>query len=204
MNIFKRFTLYAFLAMNGVLAGCANVDVQKDMAYGWIGGDFINSQNASWVQFNEDYAVSVAHLKRVEGQTEYISRDVDMQFLKRTSSFVPRWSEYQMGERVTMMGWPKTYGEEKIVKGVITEQLVVRFESDYAASYPMVTASIVKGMSGGPVLNEKREVLGINVGYSIKDTKVNGQPTAWSLFLPYSEIKKEWEKFIQLKTSNVK
>ncbi len=195
MKIIKKIIAYALVCTALLLSGCASGDPQKDYAYGWIGGDFITRQNGSWVQWDSEYAVSVAHLGEVEGQSEYISKDMDVQFLKRSSINVPIWRDYKIGDKVMMVGWPKTQDEEKRVPGVILEEMGQRSETSYVANYVLIQGMIEKGMSGGPVMNERGEVIGINLGYCLRTIKVAGKETNCSFMVPYLEIKNAWAKF---------
>lgn len=169
------------------LSGCASTE---NATYGWI-GDVVR-QNGSYVQWDAEYAVTVSHFKYKVANSEYASKEVDVQFVRKSSKNVPVWTSHKNFEQVTMTGFPVPF-EEKTVQGQVSGHTMKHWNVDI---YPLVSAKIIEGMSGGPVFNGAGEVVGINIGYTLEPMHITQQPQAFSLFLPTSEIQKEWVKFM--------
>ena len=55
-------------------------------------------------------------------------------------------------------------------------------------------AKVGEGQSGGPVVGEDGKVLGIIIGRTVLTSK-SGEKFNSSVYIPYSVIKNEWEKF---------
>ena len=175
-----------FIACILALSGCAS---DKNIKYGAIWDD---AQNGSYVQWNEEYAVTAAHFKNKFKGSEYASTKVDVQFLRKQSVNFPAWSHHKNFEHVTMTGYPTTFAE-KSVQGQVSGHTIKHWNADI---YPLVAAVIIPGMSGGPVFNAAGQVVGINVGYTLEPMHLTEKPQIFSLFLPYGEIQKEWVKFM--------
>lgn len=167
----------------------------ENSTYGWLGKTFFEP-HASYVQWNEEYAVTAAHFVSPSYYPAYKSELLDIQFIKIKSNKVPVWNEFKIGEKVSMVGFPNIDQNEKKVTGYTTGKLAV---FNGVEVYQLVTTKIEQGMSGGPVFNDKKEVVGINIGYTSQPVLRDGKNEIQSLFLPYGYIKQEWEKF---KTNN--
>lgn len=69
------------------------------------------------------------------------------------------------------------------------------------------SAAAAKGMSGGPIYGEDGKILGITLGKASGKIEFHGNVSEYSakhlprisLGLTYSDIKKEWEKFLEEK-----
>lgn len=192
MNLYKKLPI---ILISLILIGCATREYSINTTYGGLGKS-IYKPNASYVQWNKDYAVTAAHFVSPDHVPDYKSEYIDVQFIKKKSENIPVWTDFKPLEKVSMIGFPSIYKNEKIIKGYIAGQQAVFMGSGV---YELVTGKIQEGMSGGPVFNENDEVVGINIGYTIEPVSVNNNKEIHSLFLPYSEIQREWDIFQKTK-----
>lgn len=176
-----------------LLTGCASNAPQHNTTYGWLGFYYSAVSNASYVQWNHEYAVTVAHFK-MDNSSVYTSDIYDVQFIKMPSKNIAQWANYKIDEHVTMKGFSyASYHQE--YSGTITDHTNLHMGQRV---YPLVNLNkhhIEQGMSGGPIVNSSNQVLGINVGYTQDPVLINGKKEIHSLFLPYKYIKEEWDKF---------
>lgn len=149
---------------------------------------------ASYVQFNEEYAVTVAHYKTVLDQ-EYVSPQLDIKFFKhKADNGIRTWADYKKGEPIKMAGFVEELSEFKIVDGHLTNETIIINNNP---SYGLIEGKITPGMSGGPVLNAQGNIIGINIGVSKGKIALHlGYPLKYySIFLPSRVIQKEFEEF---------
>jgi Trypsin-like peptidase domain len=182
----KRLLVIIALA---VLTGCTATPIS---GVGFLSSGIGVGEYATYTQWNKDYAVTVSHYTGYL-DSQYQSPRLDVKFFKHTSkNGVREWADVKDGERVQMAGFIDEGSEFNIMQGrVAKEKITINNQSVYR----LITGALVPGMSGGPVLNVQGQVVGINVGYSTRKIVVESQKGLYSLVLPYSEIKKEWELY---------
>lgn len=181
----KTYKLLPFIIIF-LLSACATTNNQEN-TYGQLGKWYSFEMRGSYVQWNKNYAVTAKHVENSSYPISYVSKTLDLKFIELKSESVPVWNNHIPREKVSMKGFPSFFEEEVI--GNISGPTITFMGSQ---SYQLVNGKVIKGMSGGPVFNEKREVIGIIIGYTTL-TDGNGTEEFQSLFLPYSEIKKEWD-----------
>lgn len=173
------------------LTGCATTPNEK------IYGQFKRSESisvkevSSYVQWNNEYSVTVKHSKIVQ-KISYESKNFDLRFVRNPSLKVPSWNDPVKGEKITMLGFPNYRKETPTIREGLEVGDVRTLEGEM---FRGVKTKIVKGMSGGPVINDKNEIVGINIGYSQMTNPVTKEKYFISIYLPYEVIKDEWEKF---------
>lgn len=186
MKIYKILSLIIIT----LLTSCATQGTAKNSTYGMLGKWYSSEMHASYVQWNKNYAVTAAHFVHSKYTGSFTSNDLDLRFIKLNSENVPVWTNFKPREKVYMTGFPKFH--EKEISGYISGQGATYMGSEV---YQLVNAKVEQGMSGGPVFNAQREVIGIIVAHTIDPVMLNGREEIHSLFLPYSEIEKEWKNF---------
>lgn len=159
----------------------------------------------SGARWNNDYVVTAKHVNFVEDSVYICSKNCDIRFIKMKSlsKNTTKWREPYANENVTIIG-SSIGGDTVITKGkdLNLEYYVV---NDKIESYPekkeqknalvyTSTAQVIEGQSGGPVYSDDGYIIGIVIGHTILTPKV-GDKFSVSVYIPYSIIKKEWEKF---------
>ena len=153
---------------------------------------------ATAIQWNEDYAVTAKHTPFLSGVVHEGVGDVV--FFKHKASHVPLWRQSATGEAVTAVGFNSfmmpVKGEGHTLPGL------VRLEGTKGGVfYSVHDGPTVKGMSGGPVFAEDGKVVGITIAYiSNSDVARLKRPdlagsSRLSVFMPYSEIAQEWQRY---------
>lgn len=197
-------SLMSLLAACALISGCNGMstafekDPVQDQAFlVYSGGPLPMMLMGSAVQWNDEYAVTVKHLPYVSG-SEFEGRG-DVQFFRKAAN-APQWRQYQPGETVTAIGFNTFYmptqGQGQTLKAM------VRLDAkDGGVMYGTHTGATVKGMSGGPVFAEDGDAVGISVAYldksrleDLKRPDLSSQSQV-SIFLPYAEINREWQRF---------
>ncbi len=187
----KRF--FAALMMSVALVGCASKP--SDVEYGQIAvkEGMIGVTTSTFVQWNDEYAVTVKHGKKIP-HSVYISEEFDVQFIKKASISKVKWNSPKDKEILSMEGFTKHRQKTPDVMVGPDAGITATYLSE-KDGYRLVETTIQKGMSGGPVYNSNREVVGINIGFTAKQIKVVDKTAFYSVYLPYDIIKAEWEKF---------
>ncbi|SDI72718.1 serine protease [Pseudomonas panipatensis] len=155
---------------------------------------------ASAVQWNADYAVTAGHVPYLSSQVYSCSTRCDLVFIKhKASGPLPNWRSARNGEEVTALGsssllipmsshgryWPVPY---------------VNLNERNNEMYGIHDAALAQGMSGGPLIGNDGDVLGINIGYQgttfrgISHPGLKGAKRV-SVFVPYAVIEREWKLF---------
>ena len=186
--------LKLFLAvLSLVLCSCTAMPIS---GVGYLASRVGVGEYATYVQFNEEYAVTVAHYKPILDQ-EYISPQLDIKFFKhKADNGIRVWTDYKRGEPIKMAGFVEELSEFKIVDGYLTNETIIINNSP---NYGLIEGKITLGMSGGPVLNIQGNIIGINIGVSKEKMSLHfgSAPKYYSLFLPTKSIQQE---FIQFKS----
>lgn len=173
------------------LTGFAKIHSGFPLPYFYVG---------SAVQWNEHYAVTVAHMPWVAGTVHECSSGCDMKFFRREADGpVPNWRKFHVGERVTSVG-NSAFGITVVSQGVALIRPFIN--EDDGGFYSMHDGAVAKGMSGGPVYGENGDVLGINTGfYSTllhpKDALESGNVKRMTVFVDYDTIQREWDMYVK-------
>ena len=182
----RRFLSILALA---VLTGCAATPIS---GVGFLSSGIGVGEYATYTQWNENYAVTVSHYSGYL-DSQYQSSRLDVKFFKnQTKNGVRQWADIKTNEIVQMAGFIQEGQEFNIMQGRVARETIT---INNQAVYRLIAGALIPGMSGGPVLNAQGQVVGINVGYSTRKIAVDSQKGSYSLILPYSEIKKEWETY---------
>ena len=189
--------LKVFLFICVLIQGCASVDpTLPSVEFGLVGNKFPDTKFGTYTQWNENYAVTARHVGK-QNNTAYQSKELDVQFVKIPSSIKPKWGNFIFGEQVTMKGY--TLGEKPTLFTVSGYTVDYGLYYNRSRNYALIDSGIQSGMSGGPVYNSKNEIVGISIGYTQEIATTKGS-SIHSIVLPYSEIKKEWDKFMKKQT----
>lgn len=154
--------------------------------------DSSGSMIFSYVQWNDEYAVTVKHTPELVSSV-YKSDIVDVQFFKKKSADIPKWVEPERLGKLKMVGFVGVNPLKKKETIGNDAGMVIQWKTE-KPYYRLMNNLISEGMSGGPVFNEKNEVVGINIGYVKQKYIVNGKEDFYSIYLPLNVIKEEWDK----------
>lgn len=185
----KIFLLSLFI----LITGCSTHNY-KDDRYGQLNIEIneYSTEIATFAQWNENYAVTVKHASNVPNSV-YQSDIYDLQFFKKKSvGNIPEWSYSNEKDIVSMIGYTEVNSDNKIIKkgkDLGTADFLIKNK------YRMVDTTIIKGMSGGPVINNKNKLVGINIGYTHNPVFIKDKEIIVSVFLSYEAIQEEWLKF---------
>jgi hypothetical protein len=158
--------------------------------------------NASFIQWNEDYAVTARHVTIVKNPDFVCSSGCDMVFFKHKAenfNSSQKWRNAEFGESIKAVGNNiKQFvveREGKVLKEIVKDNPKAEY------FYLVNDADTVGGMSGGPVYAANDNALiGMTIGVS-QESKADGVKE--SLFVPYEIIRVEWEIFQENKKQNL-
>ena len=199
----KIFSLFAVVASIS-LVGCATepskyVEFENTTKFAKNGNIYTKKDIASGIRWNNEYVVTAKHVTFAKDIVYKSYGELDLQFVKKSATNVvlPQWRERQAGEAVSIIGVSQS-GKTQIATG---KDLDVYTEEGNSINY-ITTAVTVGGQSGGPVFGHDGKVIGMLVGItngkdaSGKKTKaLTNKGEEFSLYIPYSVIESEWNKF---------
>jgi len=161
------------------------------------------SQYASGVQWNEDYAITAKNVKFIDGSVYQCPKGCDIQFVKRKATTpIPDWRSHVANERITFVG----IESEARFRAEFGMDLNVKTYSESNTDMLVNVADnqIVNSMSGGPAYGLDGKVVGILTGSTevsnlrnATNQNLSGRGERLSVYLSYDDIKKEWDKFQQ-------
>jgi hypothetical protein len=149
---------------------------------------------ASFIQWNNDYAVTVKHIPKHPDYV-YISGKYDIQFFEH-SGIPVKWANLKENEKIVFTGYSSS--EYSAIPSSDIGMAIKPKEYPIPV-YRAGIATIMPGMSGGAVLNSKEEVIGMNIGFTTETIFFDNSYQKISIFVPYHIIKNEWENYIRLK-----
>lgn len=161
------------------------------------------SQYASGVQWNEDYAITAKNVKFIDGSVYQCPKGCDIQFVKRKATTpIPDWRSHVVNERITFVG----IESEARFRAEFGMDLNVKTYSESNTDMLVNVADnqIVNSMSGGPAYGLDGKVVGILTGSTemlnlrnSTNRNLSGRGEHLSVYLSYEDVQKEWEKFKQ-------
>lgn len=185
------FKVALSLLLVSFLFGCATKNTNYHKIYDKQKESYIS---ASYIQWNSEYAVTAKHNKYPE-KPDYISEKYDLVFFKHPADarFDPNtvWRNPYIEEEVVHVG--SSSSQNTLSRnGKFINQEVLYLNEPYSIS----SATVFKGMSGGPVYSEdKKFILGMTVAKA-SNAKINDVTYPHiAFFLQTEVIEKEWENF---------
>jgi len=191
--MFKKIATFVFFCMFTLLAGCSGTPFYGPMT---AIHDDKTVDIGSYVQWNNEYAVTAKHVKYVPNIV-YVSKDYDLVFFKHPSTATVRWADTHVNENLVSKGFPFFPKRNKELS-LAGQSVDINLTMDNLPHYYLIDALLVAGMSGGPVLNSRNEVVGINIGYTKKLYNINNKTQHYSVYLSHQGIQKEWIKFQEI------
>lgn len=202
----KYVFLFLFFFSFNILAEPYYIKISATQVYEEEDTVITEKDYGSGVRWNNEYVVTAKHVSFAPNSVYKCSKDCDLQFIKmplKGKGFIPEWRERKPYEKVTIIG--NSIGGKTIVSEgkdikqsfYVEEKKVVNSPSYSGQSNTMVyatTAQIVEGQSGGPVFGNDGKVLGFLIGKTVVTSEI-GKKFNVSIYVPYSIIKKEWDKF---------
>lgn len=153
----------AFMAMAGCIQSNGSVshaDSNEANHLVIIGVPMLLGGFGSSVPVNEEYQITARHVAQVSWDLDVIHHPrCDLSLVRASSSHIPQWGLIYPDEKVTHEGHSllgnKVKGEGKYLQDV--------FDTNTDCLYSLSDAPVMSGMSGGPVFNDKGEIVGITV-----------------------------------------
>lgn len=192
--MFKR--LIALVVLSLAMVGCATQDYSN---MGSLTGKVkqngkVYEANASFIQWNEDYAITAKHVTIVKNPDFICSSGCDMVFFKHKADNFnkqQKWRNAVFGEAIKAVGnIGNIFSVErhgKVLKDVVKDNPKAEY------FYLVNDADTVSGMSGGPVYAANDNALiGMTIGVSQEATAAGVKE---SIFVPYEVIRAEWACF---------
>lgn len=194
-----------------VIVGCASpspynyVRMEKTTSFTENGVRYTKADIGSAVQWNEDYVVTAKHVDYVDGIEYKCDEGCDLQFVKKKAKGpIPLWRERIANEEVTIVG---TNMNKRVVVAKGKDLDIYSTSSSNMNTNVYVSTAITEGgMSGGPVFENDLKVVGILTGATngidVEGNKLPelvGKGDVFSLYIPYSTIQAEWDKFQAMK-----
>lgn len=214
----KRIHYLPVASLLGLLSGCNGFTPPLPPGSDYLGSQAIFSGApapmifmGTATQWNEDYAVTAAHIPFTEDVVHRCSTGCDLVFIKRKAEGpVPQWRDPVPGERVVAVGYSGAM--LVLVRGVgYAKSTKVMLEDKNAqVAYATHDAPLTFGMSGGPLYGEDKAVLGINLGFGLDykwysdldDPNSIGHSSRNSYYLSTDVIRAEWEAYQQSLSQN--
>lgn len=146
-------------------------------------------QTASFVQWNDEYAVTAKHVPGVDGQAYLCGVGCDLQFFRHKAE-VPfaQWRAAVPQESLSVVGFNLDRGIN-VSRGHDASRTVT---DSPTLAYSYRTGKTVQktagGMSGGPVYANDKKVVGMHIG-SEEGTE------GTFIYVPYELVLSEWNKF---------
>lgn len=151
------------------------------------------SYTASFIQWNDEYAVTAKHVKNLPNSVYICGVGCDLQFFKHKASLpIIQWRDGIKGENVHLVG-QNASRQETIITGFNTDRNV--FDTDtkkYIGKLALATS--VPGMSGGPIYGDDAKVIGMTIA-TVEKQLDNLGPNAYSVYIPYQTVIEQWNNF---------
>lgn len=177
-----------FLVLIFFLTSCSSIIQEKK--YGQINldsGSFI-----TYIKYNDDYLVTVKHGGSVPFLS-YESKEYDIIFIKRKNENIVKWNNVSNKEKLIAVGYNKR--KSLIEKEIILHDTGIIMDIGLKEKgYRFARGKIEKGMSGGPLINNKKEIVGMIIGYTKYKIELDGIEDYYTIYAPLNVIEKEFEK----------
>lgn len=195
----------ALLIISVFLTGCANgiptPSIKSDsMTEGtrktFVGLPPIASLDGSYAVLSKEWAVTAAHNSPILDMVfdeVYYHEHCDIALFRIDDGFDVKIGRVNFGEKVHHVGYP-VYMPLAKNEGIVIGDVVSSSRPNCVASY--TDGVIMSGMSGGGVYNDKGELVGVNVGFSLVATKKDGEKTNMPTIFQSLNAVKGWVKEI--------
>lgn len=172
------------------LTGCAAPGQYK---FGKLEAELSHQEaTASFIQWNEDYAVTANHVLYVNDVVYTCSVGCDLKFFKhKADAPVAQWRDRVPNEKIVAVGL--NINRESQFRTGKDINIPVSDSKDGSYTYYTTDARSVGGMSGGPVYGMDKKVIGMTLGSSAFEEK--GKVLNVSTYLPYALVQQEWDKY---------
>jgi hypothetical protein len=146
------------------------------------------SAQASFIQWNEEYAVTARHVGKLDTTAFVCDANCDLQFVRhRAVEPYAAWRDARDDESFTNMGL--NANGRTVVSTGNNLNLPVTFGGAVGLPYRTSTVKVIPGMSGGPVYGDDGKVVGMAIASFM------GEHGRDSIYVPYSVILEQWHHF---------
>jgi hypothetical protein len=193
----KTLVLLAIIISNSCFASNLNIN------YGSLRYYYENIRyTASFTQWNEEYAVTAKHVEHLEGSVYICDYGCDLQFFKhKNTQQLPSWRNALANEKLIFVG--QNGEQQKMVSVGINMDNSVKDTQTGIYMGKLARVTVIPGMSGGPVYGMDGRLVGMSFA-SVKKSLDNYGPNAYSLYIPYEVIQKQWNIYLSQYNGNSK
>lgn len=194
----------AFCAV--MLTGCSQIAVQDEpssvqelsVVSGYSVGKLFLDQGsqeytASFVQWNDEYAVTAKHVVGVRDQAFVCEAGCDLQFFRhKAEAPFAQWRAAVPQEALKVVGFNIDRNIVISSGNDANESVTDSPTAAYAYRIGKTAQKTAGGMSGGPVYAADKKVVGMHIGAE------QGAERSF-IYVPYELVQAEWDKFSKVK-----
>lgn len=197
----RRFHKYSAFLVLSISLLCQQSLQARELTYGVLTSQYQKIiYNASYTQWNENYAITANHVKNVTNSVYSCSSGCDLQFFKKKNEkFKIAWRDAIKGEKLYFLGQDR-YKQGRIKIGYNLDKNVLDSDTNRIIG-KLAFVSVEEGMSGGPVYGEDGKIVGMSFAVVNKSLDRYG-PYKYSVFIPYAMIKQQWNEYNKKLTNN--